>query len=144
VHLIGFIIRIYHVARSPERQISALYIMFITLNCYPLYEWLVACMCQWKAKRWKSHRNVGVNNGIKLMYYFIPFSPLSYFYRTKINKQVETVLKISLVCVVITTVLYRLYSVGTWYHVVWWTCSYMWNHSHVSLDDGDTFWEMCH
>jgi len=87
--LYKFIIRIYHVAQSTERQISALYIT--TLNCYPLCEWLVACVCQRKAKRRKSHRNVGINNSIKLMYYFVPLSPLSYIYHTQINKQVEAV-----------------------------------------------------
>lgn len=72
-------VNVYQTTQQHNPEENALYIMFMTLTCYPLCEWLVAHMCQWKAKWWKSNRNVGISNGIKLMYYFIPFSPLSHF-----------------------------------------------------------------
>ena len=34
VHLVGFIIRIYHDARSPERQMPAIFVAFICKICH--------------------------------------------------------------------------------------------------------------
>ena len=39
VHLVGFIIRMYHDARSPERQITAKYIsvsLYTSVSCMPV------------------------------------------------------------------------------------------------------------